>query len=543
MSHRNRMNEIGFWALPREGTSEYEDVLAKLKAQREKNPALVKAIKEVVKNAEALTAVQNKNGSGFPLDKMIREYIGEYNSRSFNHSLHAMPTSFNIMEAFSKFLPESAIFKIRKEKDFLVSYLDYLDYVTSEGSGSDAGHLIELTEEGVIYSFNGTHDPRDLSFTCADSKEFCVAGMSMVRHGGELNVMMLAGMVCDIEQETKDLREGYEQISSFPHKEAIQPDESLKLEAVALQDGLNLWKTVVLCRLDLNSDSLDVRYVAHDCGNSYRVYTDNVAVFLNDNGEFPSSVIESAARKSMEDIKGYQSLFEFIKISVGLMAFIESKEDLIKIERHATRLKAEEKDKYTSRMILRAPKSEIKFYRNVSCVSFIETPAGRMRTFYSPGFQVETTGYWKQIPPDKIGLDKLGQAIHGRTWVEKTLAWVEQSERSAPITVGSGINKQSGNNPGFIYVMRCAAHGRDVFKVGLTARSSYVRSQELTSHTSAPDQFLIVEEWEVGDCKLAEKIIHERLDSYRINPKREFFKAPYKDILKVVDAVVDELRL
>ena len=50
-----------------------------------------------------------------------------------------------------------------------------------------------------------------------------------------------------------------------------------------------------------------------------------------------------------------------------------------------------------------------------------------------------------------------------------------------------------------------------------------------------------MEEWDVEDCVLAEKIIHEKLSEFRVNPKREYFKAPYKEIFKVIDKVIDSL--
>gem|GEM_PF-2865319 len=34
---------------------------------------------------------------------------------------------------------------------------------------------------------------------------------------------------------------------------------------------------------------------------------------------------------------------------------------------------------------------------------------------------------------------------------------------------------------------------------------------------------------------------HARLDQYRINPKREFFQAPYKIIFQAIDDVIKKL--
>ena len=87
--------------------------------------------------------------------------------------------------------------------------------------------------------------------------------------------------------------------------------------------------------------------------------------------------------------------------------------------------------------------------------------------------------------------------------------------------------------------MRSAAHQKDIFKIGLTKRDTEVRAKELGRSTSSPDWFLVVEEWYVDDCILAEKLIHEKLHEYRINPKREYFKARYSTIFSVIDEVIN----
>ena len=45
----------------------------------------------------------------------------------------------------------------------------------------------------------------------------------------------------------------------------------------------------------------------------------------------------------------------------------------------------------------------------------------------------------------------------------------------------------------------------------------------------------------VEDVDTCERKIHRVLSQYRINPNREYFKAPYKQIFKVIDEVVDSL--
>jgi hypothetical protein len=89
--------------------------------------------------------------------------------------------------------------------------------------------------------------------------------------------------------------------------------------------------------------------------------------------------------------------------------------------------------------------------------------------------------------------------------------------------------------------MHNPAHDKDIFKVGLTRRSSEARSEEL-SGTGAPDKFLVAHVWRVLDCVRAERIVHDALERYRINPKREFFRLPYKDLLATVAAAVRQFQ-
>jgi hypothetical protein len=65
----------------------------------------------------------------------------------------------------------------------------------------------------------------------------------------------------------------------------------------------------------------------------------------------------------------------------------------------------------------------------------------------------------------------------------------------------------------------------------------------LSRSTSSPDHFLVVEEWYVKDCLLTEKLIHEKLNKYRVNPKREYFRARYNIIFAAIDEVIGEIEI
>lgn len=171
------------------------------------------------------------------------------------------------------------------------------------------------------------------------------------------------------------------------------------------------------------------------------------------------------------------------------------------------------------------------------------------RTFYkAPNLKVDVSGFWKKLPVGEVGTDKQGRPIHGRTWVEKVLTWTEADDDPRPLLathyppkVAKGGDVKEKGDSGFIYVMRSAAHDKDIFKIGLTRRSTDIRSAELSRVTGSPDTFLVAQEWDVSNCTKAEAMIHKALSAFRLSPRREFFKAPYKEIVKAIETILEEL--
>jgi len=531
--HKNRMNEIGRWVIPPEGTSQ-RAILEKRIAANSDNPHIQQLTKKIFDEAVACCSIQAENGSGLPADSLIREYNTEYNSRVFNYSLHDLPSSFNVVEAFNKFITPSATFKIKEEKDYIFSFGDFLDFATSSELSNDLFAAKEAMQEEVIYSFNSIDDPEDFIFSTNDGDEFGVLSVSLIRHDNEVSVMLLGGQSCDLEEETKHL--DFTKIKRFRN---VKPADSLLAEAVPLIKGRNLWRTIVLVRLDLNSSTIDARYVYQDAGNRYIGITDDLDCFTDSQGNFIDEELEECLKDMEVRIKTYTSLFELCKTSIFLPLFRNEFEDVISIERHQT-VYGENRNKPKYRKPNKLADSEYKIaFRNVEKI----TPENRKQPFYrefsAPDLKMESSGYWKKLDFQSVGTDKNNHPIQGRTWINKTLAWREATPNSTTLQVKTDKPRKDGVNHGYIYVMRSAAHDKNIFKVGLTRRNSEVRSQELSNSTSSPDHFLVVEEWEVSDCILAEKMIHDKLKEYRINPKREYFQVSYKIIFKIVDGVIE----
>lgn len=161
--------------------------------------------------------------------------------------------------------------------------------------------------------------------------------------------------------------------------------------------------------------------------------------------------------------------------------------------------------------------------------------------FNGTDFKVERAGAWKTIDYNFKGKDKKGNPIQGRTWVNITNTWYEQDNNDVTVNIKSQPILSATPNQGLIYIMRNASHELDIFKIGLTTRDAETRAKELSRTTGAVDKFLVAQKWDVADCVLAEKMIHNNLDSYRINDSREFFKIDYAAAIKAISEVVEEV--
>ena len=64
-----------------------------------------------------------------------------------------------------------------------------------------------------------------------------------------------------------------------------------------------------------------------------------------------------------------------------------------------------------------------------------------------------------------------------------------------------------------------------VVKIGKTSRDPTQRMAELTSATGVPTPFMLVYQLQVVNAGLAERLVHEKLESmgYRVSANREFF--------------------
>lgn len=533
-THNYRMRAIGTYADP------YNLSMGeKLANKFRDDPAHQEYIKKTWAKCLAIFEAQCKNGAGLEIDKILRYFLQEYNDRNFKHGLNSMPTSFNVMEAFLEHRPDLVYFKLRDERDHRFLLSEYFDFLTSPDNDCKTESLMDLLEEGVIYSYNSCENLEDFILSAPEKENYVISGISLIRHSTELNMLMLIGKEADLPKETSELQGNGIAICG---RDDIVPSPDLKREAVAIEGGSNFWKHLVLTRFDLADKTQDVRYILKDCGNAFNVLTDDVNVFLDESGNLPVET-RNALTSSVEGIEANRFIFELCKNLILLPAYFEKNDDQLEFESCKTQLWGMlGKRSWRKKGILLEPEDRI----TTRQVAVLRTMSASQNSFCSvsmtPELKIQRSGYWRTLPANKIGLDKDNKPIHGRTWVHETLSWIEKDEDSTDIITGTKHDDQDFSkfpNNGYIYIMRSASDKKNIFKVGLTRRIPEQRATEISCGTGVPTSYLVVEEWYVADCVLAESFIHKELSEYRINKRREFFNAPYKIIRKAVEENID----
>lgn len=538
--HKERMRQIGSILAPKKGTPEYEDLIYRIKNLK-KNKKYKNKLQHLYRQAIANSEIQKTNGAGLPADELLREYNAEYNNRSINHSLHQLPGSFNTVEAFNIFTAPLAVFEIRQEIDALFSFNDFIDFITSDQFDSKSVIIEDFFDENIIYSFNSVDNPSEFLFSTKDHRQFGIRSISLIRHKNEITIAMLAGEDCNLEEETEKLKS---ELKGFIRINEINPDPEKPIEAVPLIKGTNLWRTIVLARIDIETCTIDARYIYRDAGQSYQGQTDDLDCYIDMPDDIKEKYMEKALLNGREEMEKCEPLFELCKSSIFLPLFRESFEDTISIERHPTAY-SENRKKTSFRKINEISSKHLKVsYRQVENIKPSNRNITTVKQFTAPNIKIETSGYWKKLEFQESGLDKNNRPVQGRTWVRKTLEWAEPHNSESPTT--TSINEYSSDTDnklsGYVYVFRNASHQKDIFKVGQTERTPEIRAAELSSSTGSADQFLVVDYWFTKNRILLERIIHHKLDSYRFNKKREFFKIDYKTLHSVILDSLNELK-
>jgi len=539
-SNIDRRKNIFDGVLPPNGSKEYYEMIEKLQKRfgndKRHQEFQKKSWEKVTKSLEA----QYLSTCDFITENSLRNYLTEFNNRAWKYGLRSMPVMFNIMEAFFNYRKPEIYFELIEEENYFISFFDFIDYITSKEFEDNKSLIDDSITSDIIYNFNVGKDLEEIKFKNDEGEEFIIAGVSIIRRENEITVLMITG-----KKKTDDYsidKNSLKFDTQNPNKtelidEVIESFKTQEIEYEYLDSDKKYIKVLVASRIDLETMTIDARYVAEETNLMFNVVTDEIDGFLNGKGDFISEELKNAYENSRQKVEGFNAIFEVIKLSLYLPFFFNSKEEAIVEEILDTQFKK----------LINSPLSKRKF----SNVFGYKTATKSLfsideNNLLSPDkiklrddlFKVQTDGYWKKIGLDEIGLDKKGNPLHGRTWVNQNLSWFEAKEEDLIVERDNELFSEV--NSGFIYILRNPTMEKNIFKIGLTRNDVDDRVNQL-SKTSVPDKFYKSQEWNVKDCVRAEKEIHNKLNNYRIDPRREFFKIDYDKAIKVIKDVVDEI--
>jgi hypothetical protein len=388
-----------------------------------------KAAKTDAKRVLAIIRDTCSRGASQLVDRELRWFFREFNNRLVRYGPESMPSSFNVLEAFLLWDADLHFYRLREERDHLFSFSDFVDFVTSSDSPNDPYSAAYQYAEGVIYNFSLYDDPHDLTFSSSPGDEFAVGGLSLIRHGDELSMMLVGGTVADLEEESSHVAT-LEVSTPFPGREKIRADDDLAPRAEPLGEFGDLWKTLVLVRFDLKRRAQEVRYILHDGGDHFSVTTDD-AIALT------PSTDSAVLQKLIQNMDRYGVLFELCRTAIELHAYFNFKVTLVREERvegqrrptPERRRSPRRKHGYSGRVI----------YKSVTALRIINPSSRSVRRYSAPRFQVDVDGSWRKVGSGTFGKGPDGMPVEGRTWVREHLRWKDRPEKPIEVLVKSRV--------------------------------------------------------------------------------------------------------
>lgn len=505
---------------------------AYLSRMAEMDIAFQQKIRRLNKLIPLLILLRMKGGSGFRMASILRHFFLEYLNRLTQHGPYSLPSSFNVVESFLQFDKEFFIFDLRQEREHLLRLHDYFDWYTKDqGIPDDPKILIDIIEEGIIHSYDVAGDTGEYAIS-AEGSRLAIAGLSMIRHENELSVILLAGESPPYPPDNDISTISYSTNGRAKGHEGISPAQDLSIEDRYISGMQGFSKVILLTRFDLVTKKHDVRYLNIDVGPGYTVFTDDIEVLKE---SFGNEVSMEIIDNSLNGLERYKQLFSALTSLIYLPAMFIAEQTSVVDSRFITELGISSQTYHVRKAAKEFGRKALTIHRSIRCLTSANTDnlmeAGR-RVIDPQNFKFESTGFWKPIGSNEIGEDKHGNPIVGKTWVERVESCSVKSPESFVIHNKPRIS--TGKDPGIVYIMRSAAHGNDLYKVGLTRRSTRERAAEIGSSTGVPLPFEVLASWDIADCGKVESEVHKHLKPFRVNKRREFF---WKSLSSIVAAV------
>lgn len=551
-----------------------------------KDPEHRKNAKAMHEKAMATIQAQLRSGAGYEADKVLRHFLLEYNNRWRTQGRSSFPPSFEVGEAFFTTRREFAGLCLLPERDYLVSFTDFLDFATAADAPATAVEKAYALEDRVIYNVNSLDRADALLLETDTTSSFGFVSASMVRRGDELSMLLVLGEQAPPENAQK-LADDVATVRFNPNKQFLKAVDVADNEPMYLPDTA-LLRTLALVRFNLKERRVESRQLMRELTNSFMVTSDSERIFPPRHGE-----PHLGAAGATEKLDAVASVWEVAKTLVLLPSYLLARVDVMRTEEKRTQLGAEMRSSLKAKRAVEQASAESRvLLRRISAIRVLRQQPVSIegRSYQAPEFQVPVEGYWRQFTDTmQEGHDEIGNPIVGRTWVrahirhkdkqvplEPKIVYIKASlslarqrlerfrRKVAPAAQGSDRPDASSVSPAapsnvtaidsngaactdapaqievgaFLYVMRCPAHGLDIFKVGFTDRDPEVRARELSGVTASPTHFLVVQAWAVSEGLKAERAAHQALEAYRLASNREFFRAPYPRLRETIESSI-----
>ncbi|SDL36050.1 T5orf172 domain-containing protein [Salinimicrobium catena] len=506
------------------------------------NPKLWKKLKKQFDTGRKIVVVQLNNGLEELNENTLRYYLMEYADRFLKYGPQSFPTSFNTLEPFFIYNHHNSILQLLSEEEsYGVSLVDFLDFVTEKDFELDTIDFYESIPEKVIYHFTFTSGCDEVNFS-NNGKTFIVGGLSLARQGNEVSILIQAGESFD-KQEAENYfkektREKIEQ-SLNPFKKALGMKLENKVEpgVVYFKERDDLWAHNIGILFDLQKNSIDIRFVARDENLTFKMLTDDFNAVLPSRENWAEEDLKEYYENYVKELNNYDAIFDFAKYCLALPHYVFKNEERIVDVTYETNLNTIIKGPLSKREFSSVNGKYKIFAKPLYYLESNEQAVIKSDELTDESFKVEKTGFWKRLNIDEEGFDKKGNKIVGKTWVERNDIYYSSSKG---VTKIEQVENFEGENAGYIYIMRQPVHEENIFKVGLTKRTTEKRKREL-SNTSSPDKFFIINSYQTKDCIAAEKQIHEKLEKYRLTSRREFFRSDLRTIMETCEETVSEI--
>lgn len=524
-----RFGHFSFSAHVREDIPEMRNLFNSIKNSKP-DKHQKKMFKDHVKYTSAIAASQRICGPNLYADIYLRDFLKEYNGRLFAGEGIHMPSSWSVMRSFVEPDEKHMVLKLLPQDIGILSFNKLLDQLTDPNVNSDISISGRSLEELIIYQINmlGGHS----RFVVPGSEDYVFCGMAFCREGKEISFIGVFGRTNPNPNKDKG---SMDPANLNPDKPFLKEmAESIDLSDQPLFGDPNFVPVILLSRVNYETGKVQMRSALEETKDTFGVFSDDPQTF-----DVPSLFNKDKKEyieKHLKRLEVYSPLYEIMHASPCCLDLLNN--DDAKIERHPTGMRLDPKSR-DAKLASILPLSDAPRYVNVKVLYDIGQ-GSESYNIRSSNLSMETSGYWKTLEMGVEGRDKNDNPVQGKTWVTTKISWYEDSSlNSKPFGKSSKINTRSDDDTGYVYVMRNASHGKDIYKIGFTTKPVDDRASQLGATSGQPDFFSIVQDWHVKSPRLIEQSVHSLLAEYRVTDRREFFYLKYAKIRETIERVIN----